>query len=101
MLPEAVNVANLAVSLVTLAGLAFGMGRLYGRIEGLEKGQAEIKGALFGAPGVDGTFVRKSEVELMLEAQNSRVEGIADKLERLGEVLEHARGSGRKTGASG
>jgi len=46
MLDSLVGIGTLLVSLVTLGGLGFGLGRLYGRVDSLEKGQHEIKRAI-------------------------------------------------------
>lgn len=59
---------QIGVSLITLGGLAFSVGRIYGRIEGLEKGQSEIKVALFGQAGSGGAYIRRDEMTLLREA---------------------------------
>lgn len=57
---------QILVSLTGFGGIAFTLGRMFGRIDNLERGQAAIHDALFKADEGRGSFLRRSEAELML-----------------------------------
>lgn len=59
--------AQLAVSVVTLLGGAFILGRLFERLSMLEDGFVELKRAIFGRDAQGGIFVRQTEFKLILE----------------------------------
>jgi len=82
---ENLQLAQLVLAVVGILGLAFALGRIYGRIEGLEKGLAEMKHSLFGLDGSEGAFVRQSTLRLILESK-TREHGEFDR--RLSDVGE-------------
>jgi len=57
---------QIVVSLLTLAGLAFTAGRIFERLNSIQKEQGRVSVALFGEKGTDGAFLRRSEAETML-----------------------------------
>lgn len=77
-----VQAGQFIVTLVVGGGVIFGMGRLAERVtiqreelakheKAVQQALGEIKDALFGGEGSDGIFVRRVELELMLEKANS------------------------------
>lgn len=89
---QILQIAQIIVSLATLGGIAFAVGRLYGRIDHLSEGQKEVKDALFGTNGNESAFLRRSEAELMRDQEVAEHAAFDKRLEdfnvRLGRV-EH------------
>lgn len=61
-LTQSLQVAQILISVLTLGGVAFAMGRLVGRIDSFEKSLESLKKALFGNTGYDGAFVSRIEM---------------------------------------
>lgn len=58
---------QILVSLVGFGGIAFTLGRMFGRLDQVEKAQHDLFHALFEVDDGRGTFLRRSEAELMLQ----------------------------------
>jgi hypothetical protein len=80
-LEQVLQWVQIVVSILTLAGVAFAVGRLVGRIDTVERAVNEIRDALFGAQqNGDGAFIRKTEVVLMLDSMNKQQAAFDDRL---------------------
>jgi hypothetical protein len=85
MSPEQVLLwAQICVSIITLGGLAFSTGRLYGRIEALGKDVREVKDSLFGP---DSQFLRREASELMMANATRERDALDRRLTDFGERL--------------
>lgn len=78
---QVLQVVQLVVLLGGFGGLTFSFGRVFGRIERLESGQLEVKNMLTGGDDGGGIFVRRAEVELMLQNANQAHEAFDRRLE--------------------
>lgn len=71
MTPEAfagmISLLNMGVSLLTLLGVAYAMGRIMSRFDAVEK-------AIFGGDDQQGIFLRRAEAELLHEQLGKRLE---------------------------
>jgi len=82
---------QIVATLLGFGGIAFSLGRLYGRIDSVARIQQEMKEAMFGGEEQGGVFLRRAEGRLMMENANREHEAFDRRLgefhERLG-VLE-------------
>jgi hypothetical protein len=62
---QMLQLVQIGVSVLTLGGVAFALGRVFERIALMQRDTAEIKGALFGTEAKEGIFLRRSEADLM------------------------------------
>jgi hypothetical protein len=91
MSPEQVLTGlQIVATLIGFGGVAFTLGRMYGRIDTIGKTQEKMEKALFGGDDYGGVFVRRAELELMM-ANDSQARLAFDKRleefhERLGIV---------------
>ena len=85
MIHEILPWAQLGLQVLMLLGFIFTFGRVFERIVHMEKGQAEIKDALFGGHEQEGVFLRRSEARLIQEKEVSTHEAFD---RRLGEFQE-------------
>ena len=82
---------QIVVSILTLAGVAFTIGRLVGRIDTMERVMNEVRDSLFGVNGGEGAFLRKSEARLMFETVNREHASFDDRLTDLAGKMPHDR----------
>lgn len=89
---QVLQAVQLVVLLSGFGGMAFSLGRVFGRIELLEKSQADVKSMLSGGEDGGGIFLRRSEATLMLSNSNQIHEAFDRRLEdfnnRLGRLEE-------------
>lgn len=78
---------QILVSLTGFGGIAFTLGRMFGRIDNLERGQSAIQEALFKADDGRGTFLRRAEAEIMLKSANDQHESFDRRLEEFNHRL--------------
>jgi len=80
-----VGIGTLGVSLLTLGGAAFGLGRLYGRVDAVSSKQDEIYRSLFET----SQFVRRDTIEV-IEQKDALQKAAFD--QRLSEISERIAG---------
>jgi hypothetical protein len=85
-LTQALVIAQLCVSIVTLMGVVFMAGRLFERVRIIGRHMDEIKTALFGDKGDGGAFVRRAEMIVLKEQADDEHEEFR---RRLGLLEEH------------
>lgn len=83
-LSQILQVVQLVTLLGGFGGLTFSVGRVFGRIESLEKSQNEMKAMLSGGDDGDGIFLRRAEARIMLESATQQHEAFDRRLEELG-----------------
>lgn len=69
-----ISLLNMAVSLCTLLGVAYALGRILARFDAVEK-------AIFGGDDQQGIFLRRSEAEILLEKNNQEHEQFTKRLD--------------------
>lgn len=92
---QALRWLQIAVSILTLGGVAFATGRLYGRIDTIHTTVTKMSDALFGVDGGKGAFISRIEADLLREgAMREHAEfdnRLTDLARRLGAVETRSR----------
>lgn len=89
-LDTVLQLLQIVISLVTLAGVGYAAGRFSSRFEALERSNQELKTALFGGDQQEGIFLRRTEAELLIHKNDSEHE----EFRRRFDGLELRRGNG-------
>jgi hypothetical protein len=69
---QVLQLLEIGISVTTMAGGAFALGRVFERIERTQKDVSEIKGALFGTDAKEGVFLPRAEAKLMFQSAMQR-----------------------------
>ena len=77
MLEQVLQWCQILLSILTLAGGAFTIGRVFERMANMQKDLDDFKLSLFGPYGDAGIFIRRSEADLLFK-QADRARGEFD-----------------------